>query len=214
MRILNWSQIRVCPIGPYPTEWPFSPDGESFFLAETFGSCIRKYRYNRETGIFSQGEVFLSLPEEKGYPDGIVLDGRGGVWMGHWQGFRISRFRNDGCLDREYTLPVPSPTSMCLTRQGDLYITSAIKGCSDEQLRLCSDAGKLFMIKTPYSGLNEFGLQFLKKSRLYTNGVQDGFYPVESCSTVPSNESVRVQIPPRSYRQTASAGPSVWCSAF
>ncbi len=88
-------------------------------------------------------------------PDGMTVDAEGGVWICHWEGWRVSRFLPNGKIDLEIKLPVPLVTSCAFA--GDaldtLYITTATVGLDAAALAKAPLAGSLFTVKTGHKGL-------------------------------------------------------------
>ena len=57
----------------------------------------------------------------------MTCDAEGHLWVAHWSGGRVSRFRPDGTLDRVVRLPVSNVTSCAFGGPGldRLFITTA-----------------------------------------------------------------------------------------
>ena len=140
-----------------PNGMAFSCDGTKFYLTEMFAGCIWSFCFNEEEGTFTEKNKFADIPEEKGLPDGLIIDAEDCLWSAHWAGFRITRYSPDGTVDREIDMPVPTPTCMGFAGKdmNDLYITTARKGLSDEELREYPDSGDLFILKTETMGRTE-----------------------------------------------------------
>lgn len=151
----------VIPEMALPNGMAFNKEGDKYYLTEMFGNCIWSYDFSKETGQFTNKSLFASIPEEDGYPDGLIMDNKGGVWSAHWQGFRITRYNPDGKIETVIKLPVPTATCMAFGDNGGLYITTATKGCSDEQLKEYPESGNLFYTETRYKGFQE--REFIEK---------------------------------------------------
>jgi sugar lactone lactonase YvrE len=155
--------------GPYLcTNGPtFSPDLKRLWHVESFDKVVYVFDV-AEDGTLSNKQVFVDFKafEADGWggPDGMATDVKGGVWIAHYGGGRISRFFPDGKLDFQIKLPASQITS--LTFGGDkldhLYVSSAAQflpeGASDKAV-----AGALFEVPPPllrgHIGLptNKFG---------------------------------------------------------
>jgi sugar lactone lactonase YvrE len=100
---------------------------------------------------------FATFPRFRGLPDGATVDAEGGLWVAHWDGWRVSRVRPDGTLDRSIRLPIPRPT--CCAFGGDdlgtLFITSARTGLDDETLACAPRSDGLFSLRGGVFGLRE-----------------------------------------------------------
>jgi L-arabinonolactonase len=134
----------VCSNGPC-----WSPDGRTFYFADTYTREIWAYDYNTETGAAANRRVFCSFPAIglKGLPDGATVDAEGFVWSVSVYEGKLARFAPDGELDRVVGLPVESTTSLTFGGPGlDVaYVTSmarAVKGVSPKE----REAGALFAV--------------------------------------------------------------------
>jgi xylono-1,5-lactonase len=99
--------------------------------------------------------VFVTVPSGDGYPDGICVDAEGCLWLGHWGGWRLTRFAPDGRVDRVLKMPVPQITS-CAFGGADLdtlYITTAAIGLDAATLAAAPLAGSLFACRAGVRGL-------------------------------------------------------------
>jgi sugar lactone lactonase YvrE len=93
----------------------------------------------------------------EGYPDGLVVDEEGFLWSGHWQAFRVTRYDPDG--RKVLHIDVPVPTATCMAFGGrdmdQLFITTAKKGLTPEQLAAYPAAGDLFQVRPGVRGREE-----------------------------------------------------------
>jgi sugar lactone lactonase YvrE len=133
-----------------------SPDGRTVYHTDSPARTI--YAFDRsETGHLSGKRVHIRLGEADGYPDGMTCDAEGGLWVAHWDGARVSRFRPDGTLDR--AIPVPASRVTCCVFFGPdldrLAITTASYERTEEPL-----AGALFAVDPGVRGLpaHRYGL--------------------------------------------------------
>jgi len=138
-----------------PNGMAFTPEGDRFYLTEMFGNCIWTFDFNTETGEFSNKTLFATVPKDEGYPDGLILDETRGVWSGHWQGFRVTCYTPEGTVKSTVSVPVPTAPCMAFGDDGELYITSARKGCSEAQLKDYPESGGLFVAKPMLKGVPE-----------------------------------------------------------
>lgn len=139
----------ICANGP-----TFSPDGKIVYHTD---STVREiYRFDvRPDGSLGGKRVFVRFAEPEGYPDGMTTDREGCLWVAHWGGGRITRFRPDGTRDRVVTFPASQVTSCTFggDRLDRMFVTSARIGLSDEQLAREPLAGGLFEIDPGAIGL-------------------------------------------------------------
>ncbi|KAA0588963.1 sugar lactone lactonase YvrE [Azospirillum lipoferum] len=132
-----------------------SPDGRTIYHTDSAARTVYAFDIGAD-GSLSGKRVHIRFTEADGYPDGMTCDAEGGLWVAHWDGARVSRFRPDGTLDRVIALPVSRVTS-CVFAGPDLdrlFITTAAHGRGEEPL-----AGSLFECDPGVRGLPpcEFG---------------------------------------------------------
>jgi sugar lactone lactonase YvrE len=140
-----------------PNGIAFSPDGRTLYVTEMWARKITAFDFDARKGTVSRRRVLLTLPDEEGYPDGLIVDAEGFLWSGHWQGFRVTRYTPQGKKDRIVEVPVPTATCMAFGGKelDELYVTTAKKGLSEEQLAGYPQAGDLFRVKTGVRGMQE-----------------------------------------------------------
>ena len=137
-----------------PNGLAFSPAGHTLYVTEMFANRILAYDFDPRTGTAANRRVLVEVPAEEGLPDGLIVDREGFLWSAHWQGFRITRYAPDGARDRVIELPVPTPTCMAFggPKLDELYVTTARKGCSPEQLAEYPRSGDLFRVRLDVQG--------------------------------------------------------------
>lgn len=130
-----------------------SPDGRTIYHTDSAARTVYAFDIGAD-GSLSGKRVHIRFTEADGYPDGMTCDAEGGLWIAHWDGARVSRFRPDGTLDRAIALPVSRVTS-CVFAGPDLdrmFITTAAHGRDEEPL-----AGALFECDPGVRGLPACG---------------------------------------------------------
>lgn len=134
----------VCSNGPC-----WSPDGRTFYFADTATKDIWAYDYDVGTGAVSNRRTFCSFPAVglKGLPDGATVDAEGFLWSVSVYEGKLVRFSPDGRLDRWVGLPVESTTSLSFGGPNlDIaYVTSmarTVKGVAPKE----REAGGLFAV--------------------------------------------------------------------
>ncbi|MGH6892247.1 MAG: SMP-30/gluconolactonase/LRE family protein [Dongiaceae bacterium] len=132
----------------------FSPDGGIVYHTDSNAREI--YRFDvQPDGRLGGKRVFARFAEDEGYPDGMTTDREGCLWVAHWGGGRITRFRPDGTRDRAVPFPVSQVTSCTFggDRLDRMFVTSARIGLRDAQLAKEPLAGGLFEINPGVIGL-------------------------------------------------------------
>jgi sugar lactone lactonase YvrE len=134
----------VCSNGPC-----WSPDGRTFYFADTWTRDIWAYDYDTATGKATNRRTFCSFPGSglKGLPDGATVDSEGFLWSASVYEGKLVRFAPDGSLDRCVGLPVESTTSLSFGGPNlDIaYVTSmarTVKGVPPKE----REAGGLFAV--------------------------------------------------------------------
>ena len=102
----------------------FSPDGTRIYFADSPARTIYAAPVDAAAQAIRDREVFATVPDALGYPDGMACDDDGGLWSAHWDGGCVTRYHSDGTVDFRIALPVRRPTSLAF-RGATLAITSA-----------------------------------------------------------------------------------------
>jgi L-arabinonolactonase len=124
----------------------FSPDGRTFYLADSPQRVIWAYDYERD-GPLRNKRVFVDTKALNSAPDGATVDAEGHLWSVMVRTGAIVRFAPDGTAVRTIQLPIRHPTSV--TFGGPdldiLYVTSISRSTrlADDH----PDAGGLFAIE-------------------------------------------------------------------
>ena len=134
----------------------FSPDERYMFFADTMRETVWRFDYDKDQGKILNQQVFLSLKNLSGKPDGACVDADGCYWLAHIYGWKVARYTPKGKLDREIQLPFPKP-SMCAfggSKLDTLYITS-ISTKDDKSNGENKYSGGLFAVNPGVSGIPE-----------------------------------------------------------
>lgn len=88
------------------------------------------------------------------YPDGPVVDAQGYVWTGLYLGSRVARFSPNGELVDTIAIPARDITKMAFGGRDlkTVYVTSATKNMSAEDMHDYPLAGGLFAFDAPVAG--------------------------------------------------------------
>jgi sugar lactone lactonase YvrE len=132
-----------------------SPDGRTFYLADSAKRTLYAYDLDPTTGDLSNPRVFTHVEGQTGTPDGAAVDAEGFVWSCHWGGWRVVRYAPDGSIDRVIDMPVEQPTSCAFGGEDleTLFVTSAWDGLSAEARAVQPLAGCLFSLEPGVRGL-------------------------------------------------------------
>jgi sugar lactone lactonase YvrE len=135
----------------------WSPDNTRFYVCNSPARVIYQYDFDLAGGTLRNRQVFATLTEDGGYPDGLTVDSEGGIWNAQWDGWCVTRYLPDGCIDRVIDLPVQRPTSCCFGGPDltTLYITSASTRLTPIELARNPQAGYVFSVETGIKGIRE-----------------------------------------------------------
>lgn len=137
----------------------WSPDRSTMYYIDSPTKTVSAFDYNLETGAATNRRSVFRLGEDEGYPDGMTVDNEGMIWLAHWAGARVCRWNPNTCeLLERYDTPAPHTSACCFGGDdlSDLYITTARKGLSDEQLEKYPLSGHLFRLRTDVTGSETF----------------------------------------------------------
>lgn len=130
--------------------------GTVMYYIDTPTRAVQAFDFEPESGRLTNRRIAFGIPESEGFPDGMTIDSEDRLWIAHWGGWQVARWDPEtGRKLGAYSLPAAQITSCCFggPEGGDLYITSASKGLSAEELAGQPLAGSLFVIKnTGFSG--------------------------------------------------------------
>jgi sugar lactone lactonase YvrE len=137
----------------------WSPDYRTFYFIDTPTRTVMAYDYDLTSGDIANPRPALSVPLELGWPDGMTSDTEGKLWVAMWGGAKLTRWDPDtGKLLAEIPFPALNISSCAFGGPNltDLYITSARKEMTAEQLAKYPFSGGLFRIKTDIEGMPTF----------------------------------------------------------
>jgi sugar lactone lactonase YvrE len=114
----------------------WDPSGRRMVFIDTPTQRVDAFDYDPATGAISGRRPFAAIPPDDGAPDGLAVDGEGGVWVALHGGGRVRRYAPDGSPDAEVAVPVDEVTA-CAFAGRRLFITTR---------------GGLFAADVPFSG--------------------------------------------------------------
>ncbi|MDM0117342.1 SMP-30/gluconolactonase/LRE family protein [Variovorax sp. J22R133] len=134
-----------------------SPDDRTLYMSDTRRFKIWAFDLDPDDGVLSNRRVFADYAQEKGRPDGAVVDSEGCLWNAVFAGHRVIRYTPAGKVDRVIELPVTNPTCVCFGGPdlSTLYVTTATKMIAPEVLANEPLAGALLAVDVGVKGLPE-----------------------------------------------------------
>ncbi|PYD76521.1 SMP-30/gluconolactonase/LRE family protein [Novacetimonas pomaceti] len=146
LRIVRHDEGYVVTNGP-----ALSPDGRTLYHNDSHRQSIYAFDVH-DDGTLKNRRVFARLAE--GYPDGVVVDSAGCLWVGVWGGSRIERFAPDA--QRLAPVPVPARNVTKIAFGGPdyrtVFVTTARKGLTPEILAEQPLTGGLFTFHVDVPG--------------------------------------------------------------
>lgn len=146
LSVSHWDSGYIVSNGP-----AVSPCGKVLYACDSPQQRIYAFDIADDGSLINK-RIFATL--KKGYPDGVVTDSEGNVWSGTWAGGQITRFRPDGTPMEPIALPVSNVTKIAFG--GDdyrtVFVTTARKGMSEEELAVQPQAGGIFAFRTDIAG--------------------------------------------------------------
>jgi sugar lactone lactonase YvrE len=137
----------------------WSPDYKTLYYIDTPTRNVMAYDYDLERGDINNPRRAVTIPDGVGWPDGMTSDAEGNLWIALWGGAALTCWEPaTGSLIRKIDIPALNVTSCVFGGAGlrTLYVTSARKGMSAEQLAQYPLTGGLFKIETQTQGLPTF----------------------------------------------------------
>lgn len=130
-----------------------SPDGRTLYHVDTLQRVI--YAFDLNDGEIGNRRVFARIEKPGAYPDGPAIDSAGCVWIGLFGGWAVQRYSPEGELLQTIDMPVANCTKLAFGGSDlrTIYITSAWKGLSKEQLATQPLAGGLFATRVDTAGV-------------------------------------------------------------
>jgi len=137
----------------------WSPNHKTFYYIDTPTRKVQAFDYDLATGQIANPRTAIQVPESLGWPDGMTSDADGNLWIALWGGAQVTKWNphTGGLLEQ---IPVPAlQTSSCIfggKDMNELFVTSARKGMSEENLKKYPLSGGLFKIETKVTGMPSF----------------------------------------------------------
>lgn len=123
----------------------FDSDRQRIYLTDSADQTIFRASLSKENTVLEK-TVFKQFGEGDGYPDGMVVDNEGCLWIAFWDGACVRRLSPDGDVLEKIDVPALRPTSVEIVAD-TLYITSASIDLTPEQVAAWPHSGSLFKAK-------------------------------------------------------------------
>ncbi len=137
--------------------WSLSQD--TMYYIDTPTRQVTAFDYAPDTGEITHPRAVVTVPPELGKPDGMTIDAEGMLWIALWDGGCVSRWDpRTGRLLERLEVPARRVTSCAFGGEdlGDLYITTARVGLSEQELAEQPGAGGVFRVRPAVRGVPAF----------------------------------------------------------
>ena len=99
--------------------------GDTMYYIDTPRCSVDAFDYEVSTGSATNRRPHVNFDTLWGSPDGMTIDGEGGIWVACWGGSAVRRFDDSGALSDVVEVDALNPTSCAFDDSNRLYITSA-----------------------------------------------------------------------------------------
>ena len=136
------------------TNGPAFIDQFNFYHTDSAKKKIYKIKINKNNKIINK-KIFKKFSIQDGVPDGMTLDKNNNLWVAHFHGACISVFNSRAKLVHKINFPAKNITNCTFGGQNnnELFVTTATKGMSKDEMRKFSYSGYLFSVKTNTKGI-------------------------------------------------------------
>jgi sugar lactone lactonase YvrE len=134
----------------------WSADAKTMWHIDSPTRRIDAWDFDNATGTITNRRTAIKITDEGAFPDGMAIDAEGKLWVAQWGGWSVVRFGPEtGEAMARIDLPVSQVTACAFggPNLDELYITSARKNLSGENLKKQPLAGGLFKAKVAVRGM-------------------------------------------------------------
>ena len=144
------------------TNGPAFLNKNNFYHADSKKKIIYKIKINNKFQIIKKN-IFVKFKKKEGSPDGMTTDIKNNLWVCHYRGARISVYNLKGHKIHQIYLPAKNVTNCAFggAKNDELFISTARKGMSSEELKKYPLSGSLFRVKTNIKGTKTIPFKIL-----------------------------------------------------
>jgi len=144
------------------TNGPAFLNKNDFYHADSKKKIIYKIKINNKFQIITKN-IFVKFKKKEGSPDGMTTDIKNNLWVCHYHGARISVYNLKGHKIHQIYLPAKNITNCTFggIKNDELFISTARKDMSSEELKKYPLSGSLFRVKTNIKGTKTIPFKIL-----------------------------------------------------
>jgi sugar lactone lactonase YvrE len=144
------------------TNGPAFLNKNNFYHADSKKKIIYKIKINNKFQIITKN-IFVKFKKKEGSPDGMTTDIKNNLWVCHYHGARISVYNLKGHKIHQIYLPAKNVTNCAFggAKNDELFISTARKDMSSEELKKYPLSGSLFRVKTNIKGTKTIPFKIL-----------------------------------------------------
>ena len=148
--------------GYFITNGPAFINKNNFYHTDSRKKIIYKIKINNKLKIIKKN-IFVKFKKEEGSPDGMTTDIKNNLWVCHYHGARISVYNLKGHKIHQIYLPAKNITNCTFggIKNDELFISTARKDMSSEELKKYPLSGSLFRVKTNIKGTKTIPFKIL-----------------------------------------------------
>jgi len=91
-----------------PNGFGFSLDRKQLYFTDSRAWVIYRFDYDEKSSAISNRQVFVTIAERDGFPDGMTIDAEGYIWSALWDGSALVRYTPAGREERRIAIPAES----------------------------------------------------------------------------------------------------------
>ena len=138
------------------TNGPAFINSNNFYHTDSRKRTIYKIRINKKLRILNK-KIFKKFKKNEEVPDGMTVDKKNNLWVGHYHGGCVSVFNKRGKKIHKINLPAKNITNCAFggKNNSELFVTSALKGMKTIEIKKYKFSGSLFKIQTNIRGIEQ-----------------------------------------------------------
>ena len=158
----DYLKLRKVDDKYFITNGPAFLNKNNFYHADSKKKIIYKIKINNKFQIIKKN-IFVKFKEKEGSPDGMTTDIKNNLWVCHYRGARISVYNLKGHKIHQIYLPAKNITNCTFggIKNDELFISTARKDMSSEELKKYPLSGSLFRVKTNIKGTKTIPFKIL-----------------------------------------------------